>query len=70
MSISTQTILDNAVAANASYGDLNKYLTAKQYIEALTDNGIGKPGMSLDQAKAFAGITEKIDENGKKIGVR
>jgi len=67
MATVVETYLDNAIVSDAAYGDLNKNLTATDYVKALTDSRIGKPDMSTSQAKAFAGVIEAKDSNGNII---
>lgn len=60
--------LDNAILSNVAYGNLNTTMNddATAYIRELTrtdDAGVIK--MTLDQAKAFAGVTEGDNVNGK-----
>ena len=58
----SNAILDNGVISNASYGDFTKNMSATDYIKALTDNRISKPGMTTEQAETFV-------KKGSKKGV-
>ncbi len=65
-----KTALDNALKANASYADLklNMNDNPNDYITELTKKNIfGKQGFTLDQAKAFAGVTEQRDKEYANI---
>ncbi len=74
-----KTALDNARKAELSYTDLNKDLTATQYVARLRGiknndkltggkyDGDGIENITLDQAKAFAGVTEQRDENNQIV---
>lgn len=57
----SNAIVDNGIISNAAYGDFTNNMSATKYVEALTDNSISKPGMTVEQAEAFAGV-EKTGE--------
>ena len=62
-----QTYLENSIKANVSYGNLNIEMNnnANKYMKELTrTDSEGKIKISLTQAKAFAGVTEVLKDDG------
>ncbi len=65
-----KTALDNAIKANVSYGDLSRSMNDNPnlYIKELTrTDSDGEIKITLEQAKAFAGVTEQRDENNQIV---
>ncbi len=65
-----KTALGNALKANASYADLSKNTSANEYMDQLYGNKkqeIKGQGFTINQAKAFAGVTEQRDENNQIV---
>jgi hypothetical protein len=63
-----QDYLDNAIKANAAYGNFSKEMSPTEYMKELTDPK-GEVKLSTDQAKDFAGVTEQRDTAGKVVKI-